>query len=113
MSMQSIAWQLMSEEDYGNYVEEKMSSEIKPHGLFEIWAPDTVAECMEGVLKAGLYERLWELVEEAYGDQEDPETPDTHYGHVFGNDLAKVWHRLTDDEKTKLNELAIKHEESY
>lgn len=85
---------------------------IKPHELFTIWEPDTVAECMEGVYAAGLYGRLWDLVEEAYADHETPETPDTYYGHVFGNDLAKVWHRLTDEEKTTLNELAVKHEEN-
>ena len=84
---------------------------IKPHELFKIWEPDTVAECLEGVSKVdGLYGRLWELVEEAYAGSEKPETPDTHYGHVFGNDLAKVWKRLSGSDKLKLNELAIAHE---
>ena len=84
---------------------------IKPHELFKIWEPDTVAECLEGVTEVdGLYGRLWDLVEEAYADYEKPETPDTFYGHVFGNDLAKVWKLLSDDDKLKLNELAIAHE---
>jgi len=84
---------------------------IKPHELFEIWEPDTVAECLTGVTTVdGLYGKLWDLVEEAYAGYEKPETPDTHYGHVFGNELAKVWERLADDDKLKLNELAIAHE---
>lgn len=86
---------------------------IKPHELFKIWEPDTVAECLEGVTKVdGLYGRLWDLVEVAYEGHVRPETPDTHYGHVFGQDLAqnKVWKLLSDDDKLKLNELAIAHE---
>jgi len=82
-----------------------------PHHLFTIWEPDTVAECLEGVsLTDGLYKRLWDLVEEAYEGYEKPETPDTHFGHVFGNELAKVWHRLSVTDQETLNHLATLHE---
>jgi len=84
---------------------------VKPHELFEIWEPDTVAECLSGVSKVeGLYGRLWELVEEAYEGYEKPETPDTHFGHVFGNELAKVWQRLSAMDQLTLNHLAELHE---
>ncbi len=83
-----------------------------PHGLFECWTPDTVAECMEGV-EGDLYRTLWDLVE-FYHDLGNPETPDTHYGHVFGNDLALpfLWNRLTEADRLKLNELAERHMEA-
>jgi len=86
---------------------------IEPHFLFTIYEPDTVAECIAGVTEVdGLYARLWDLVEIAYEDYVKPETPDTHYGHVFGNDLAqpRVWKLLSDEDKLILNELAIAHE---
>ena len=84
---------------------------IKPHELFEIWTPDTVAECMEGVTANDLYGTLWGLVE-FYEEREKPETPDTFYGHVFGNELARpdLWNRLSDVDKLTLNDLAAKHE---
>jgi hypothetical protein len=84
---------------------------IKPHDLFGYWTPDEVAECMGGV-DDDLYVTLWGLVE-FYDEREKPETPDTFYGHVFGNDLAlpRFWNRLDDADKLKLNELAKRHED--
>ena len=78
---------------------------ITPHEMFELHSPDTVAETYEGVMAAGLYERLWEMVEH-YDDREMPETPDTFYGHVFGDELIKFWDHFTDEEKLALNKIA-------
>lgn len=77
---------------------------IKPHELFSLNNPDEVAECWEGVSRE-LYRTLWKLVE-LYPDVEPPETPDTFYGHVFGNELSVYWKHLTEAEQIELNDLA-------
>jgi hypothetical protein len=85
----------------------------KPNELYDCMAPDEVAECMEGV-DGDLYKTLWGLVE-FYGMTEKPETPDTFYGHVFGNDLGLpyLWDRLGEADKVKLNELAEANNKAY
>jgi hypothetical protein len=79
-------------------------SKIKPDLLFEIWTPDEVAECLAGVTDAGLYEKLWTLVED-YPDQRSPEEmeyPDAK----MSNNLAQFWNRFSSEEQAKLNQLA-------
>ncbi len=77
---------------------------IEPHGLFKVWSPDEVAECIDGITAAGLYAPLWELVPVS-------EKPPNGFGDDFSDYcLAKAWGKLTADQQMKLNELAKKHE---
>lgn len=81
----------------------------KPDLLFEIWTPDTVAECLVGGSDPALYEKLWGMVED-YPDKRSPEemeTPDAEQS----NNLAQFWGRLTREQQTLLNELAEKADE--
>lgn len=80
---------------------------MKPDILFEIWRPDQVAECLDGVVGASLYMPLWNLVED-YPDQRSPEemeSPDA----MMSNCLAQFWDRFTEEQQVKLNELAVRH----
>jgi len=81
---------------------------MKPHGLFEVWTPDTVAECLNGV-KDDLYSALWALV--PYYTKRDPEAecpPDPDF-----NALALFWDKLSPEHQAILNELAVEEEKSY
>ena len=75
---------------------------MKPHNLFTVWSPESVAECLEGV-SPELYRRLWQLAEELPADTS--EVPDNFEVRC----LAKVWDKLTPEEQSKLNELAKKN----
>lgn len=75
---------------------------IKPHALFTVWTTDETAECLEGVSDA-LCQRLWSLVPKKC---EFAETPDVRFDRA----LAKVWHRLSADDRAELNRLAEAHE---
>jgi hypothetical protein len=80
---------------------------MKPHPLYEIWRPDEVAECMEGVTDE-LYRKLWDFVPLYKPHSEDREEP------TPGIDcLADFWDRLTIPEQQHLNTLAQKQEEQY
>ena len=67
--------------------------------IFEVWSPDTVAECMPGV--DSLYAKLWSLVEETPAANE---VNDNFADRALGN----FWSRFTDEEKALLNEAATK-----
>lgn len=71
---------------------------VQPHELFEIWSPDEVAECVDGVTPDE-YEVLWSLVDEV---RARGETPDT----CFGRSLSTVWDRVPPAMQSHLNELA-------
>jgi hypothetical protein len=69
------------------------------HSIFEVWSPDTVAECMSGV--GSLYEKLWSLVEET--------PPANEVNDNFGDRaLGLFWDRFTDEEKALLDAAALK-----
>lgn len=75
-----------------------------PDYLYEVWSPDDVAECMDGV-NATLYARLWSLVPLLPRMSADDETPDCRFKRA----LAHVWHHLTPVEQAELNMLAEQH----
>ena len=75
-----------------------------PHDLFDVWSPDDVAECMDGV-SDDLYRRLWSLTKEVPSLTAEDETPDCQFKRA----LAHVWHHLTEREQVELNMLAAGH----
>ena len=80
---------------------------IKPNGLFEVWSPDTVAECLTGAGDEDIYTALWGMVAH-YEGKPRSEVPDD-----FGDRaLVKWWSELNDDMKGRLNTLAEALEES-
>jgi len=80
---------------------------IECHGLFEVWSPDEVAECLEGI-PADLYKKLWSIVSE-YDSLPRSEVPDD-----FGSRcLAKWWGKFTAEEQTNLNAAACAEEARY
>jgi len=80
---------------------------MKPHPLFEVWTPDTVAECLEGV-KDDLYSALWALVPYYTKRESNELPPDPDF-----NALAGFWDKLEPEQQAKLNELAAEQEKSY
>ena len=77
---------------------------IKPNPLFDVWTPDEVAECLDGVVSDGdysLYKTLWSLLKPR-SSPEEREIPDVDSDHV----LAASWTRLTTDDQIALNTLA-------
>lgn len=75
---------------------------IQPNGLFTVWRPDEVAECLNGV-PMPIYQALWDLVNE-YKDKRTNEQKEEPTPGVDA--LADFWDRLSPDDQTKLNELA-------
>ncbi len=69
------------------------------NGMYEVWSPDTVAECMPGV--DALYEKLWGLVDEIPAANE---VNDNFSDRALGN----FWDRFTDEEKALLDAAANK-----
>jgi len=80
---------------------------IKPHGLFSVWSPDEVAECL-GV-GPNLYAKIWNELVPIYDKWPRSEVPDDFSKRC----LAKWWYKFTPEEQARLNELAIKHEGAY
>lgn len=80
---------------------------IKPNGLFDVWSPDQVAECLEGV-DDELYSALWGLVKH-YEGKPRSECNDDFEDRA----LTNWWKELSADHQTKLNELANKHDEMW
>ena len=92
---------------YGRVLDDPQEGSMRPHALFNIWRPDEVAECLEGV-KDELYSALWKLTplyakRDRELDYECPPDPDF-------NCLAGFWDKLSDDHKTILNQLAEAHD---
>jgi hypothetical protein len=80
---------------------------MKPHPLFEIWRPDEVAECLDGITDS-LYQKLWDCVPLYKPHSEFREEP------TPGIDcLADFWSRFDPAEQQHMNTLAHKHEEQY
>ena len=76
---------------------------IKPHALFEVWSPDEVAECLDGI--GDLYSKIWNEIVPLYDGKSRSEVPDD-----FGSRcLKKYWSKFTDDEKLQLNACAQRH----
>lgn len=75
---------------------------IEPHGYFETWNPDEVAECMN--VPRDLYTKLWGLVEE-YRQPKAPEYPE----EKWQDGLARFWGRFTPDEQRQLNDAAERY----
>ena len=76
---------------------------IEPHSLFQIWRPDEVAECLDGVPDE-IYRELWALVRHYEGT--DPLVRDGSYC------LATWWDELFPEDQAILNNLAAKQEAS-
>jgi acyl carrier protein phosphodiesterase len=81
----------------------RAAAPVVPHALFNVWSPDEVAECVEGV-PPELSRKLWELV--PVSDKARSEVPDDFSDFC----LARTWSKLTPDEQTQLNALADAHE---
>jgi hypothetical protein len=71
------------------------------HELFKSWSPDEVAECLPGVTSED-YDILWGLVHLVPGPGETPDT-------CFDRALAKVWRKVPEDSRQRLNRLAAAH----
>jgi hypothetical protein len=79
---------------------------IRPHAAFNIIRPDEVAECWEGVLAAGLYQPLWDCV----NDYTAP-SPEMSEEPCWGMDcVADFWDRFSPEQQHQLNQLAERHE---
>jgi vacuolar-type H+-ATPase subunit C/Vma6 len=73
---------------------------IEPNSLFNVWSPDEVAECLEGITP-DLYKALWELTK-FYPRGPRSEVPDDFARRA----LAKYWKKLSLAHRILLNELA-------
>jgi hypothetical protein len=73
---------------------------LTPNSLFDVWSPDTVAECLEGVSRE-LYRRLWAIVPQ-YDGEPRSEVPDDFDRRC----VARFWDQFTDAERAELNRLA-------
>lgn len=85
-------------------------TQIQPHATFKYVSPDTVAECWDGITME-LRKRLWELVQfmtPIPAEIMEDSGPADHIGH---DNLADLFHHLTDEEAIALNAAAIKEEE--
>ena len=80
---------------------------IKPHGLFSVWSPDQVAECLEGVDDA-LYSALWGLVSRYEGATRSECNDD-----FADRALENWWNELSEEHQTKLNVLAAREEAKW
>lgn len=91
-----------------------MTTKIKPNAAFTVTRPDEVAECWDGVFGFGnLYETLWGCVDH-YDDKHMANIEDIGPHDVIGiNAVALFWDRFTDEQKTKLNELAEAHDAEW
>ena len=78
-----------------------MPTAIAPHSLFNVWSPDTVAECLEGV-PSELYRRIWNDIVPQYDGKPRSEVPDDFDTRC----LALYWEQFTDAERATLNALA-------
>jgi hypothetical protein len=76
---------------------------IEPNFAFTIVAPDTVAECWNGVLASGnLYETLWGCV-----DHYKTPSPEESEEPCYGMDcVADFWDRFTPEQQATLNAIA-------
>lgn len=85
---------------------------IEPHPSFEIFRPDEVAECWDGISSVpGLYAALWDCV----GSYKAP-SPAESEEPCYGMDcVADFWDRFADEHKEALNAAAeaLDYERDY
>lgn len=82
--------------------------QVIPHSLFDVWSPDEVGECLEG-LPRELSNRLWNDFVPLYENDPRSEVPDD-----FGRRcLSKWWDKLTLDEQITLNKCAAAHYDKW
>lgn len=88
---------------------------IVPHSEFDLFRPDEVAECWDGVYSFGnLYEQLWACVEKYDEDEHRENIEDMCPDDVRGiNALSRYWDFISDENKLKLNELAQQRSKYY
>lgn len=79
---------------------------IKPNVLFQVWRPDEVAECLDGVPQE-LYIKLWNELVPIYDKKAQENIEDR--GPEVDYTLSEYWDKLTEEEQTLLNQLAVKH----
>lgn len=80
----------------------------KPNSRFDVWSPDAVAECLEGIdTNSPLYQKLWAFAEQLPKDTS--EVPDNFEVRC----TSKVWDKFTNEEQTLLNSLAEAEDRKY
>lgn len=80
---------------------------IKPHGLFQVWSPDEVAECL--VVSPELYAKIWNELVPIYDKWPRSEVPDDFSKRC----LAKWWYKFTPEEQAALNKAAEKEDAQW
>lgn len=79
-----------------------------PNDLFDVWSPDQVAECLDGV-PTELYSKIWNEIVPLYDGQERSEVPDD-----FGKRCLKnYWDKFTEEEQNQLNAAAEAHDKEW
>jgi hypothetical protein len=86
------------EQDFHDYDNRVM---LAPNSLFDVWSPDTVAECLPGV-PSELYRRIWNDIVPQYDGKPRSEVPDDFDTRC----LALYWEQFTAEERATLNALA-------
>ncbi len=82
---------------------------ICPDPRFRFARPDEVAECYDGVLAVpGLYEALWQALEDAPPRSSLFDIEDNGPSDVIGleRSVADVWDRFSSDQQAALNQIA-------
>lgn len=79
---------------------------VSPHHLFNVWSPDSVAECMDGVPKA-LYAKLWNEIVPMYDGKRRSEWNDDFSSFCLSR--PEFWGKLKTSEQLVLNALADKY----
>lgn len=86
---------------------ENNDTPVRPHGLYSVWSPDEVAECLDGVSAVeGLSNALWTLVH-YYADAPRSEWNDDFTSRALSN----WWDKLNVEHQRALNQLATAYEE--
>lgn len=83
-------------------------AKIRPHGLFDVWSPDTVAECLDGI-GDDIYRFLWNDLVPLYDGKKRSEWNDDFSRRC----LAKYWSKVPEEFKTRLNDAATAHESKW
>ena len=75
-----------------------------PHILLQVWTPDTVAECLDGISPV-LYNKLWNKIVPLTEGCAPP-----YPGEVPEHTLSAYWDKFTWEERELLNEAAMRTE---
>jgi len=85
-----------------------MAKRIKANGLFDVWSPDQVVECLDGVTDE-IYTFIWNEIVPLYAKKKRSEWNDD-----FGNRcLKKYWSKIPDEFKVILNACAEKEKAKW